>query len=80
MMAVHKTNNRYTMKKGTKVKWNWGKGTAEGKVTEKFTKPVTRTIKGSKIKRNATEEKPAYLVEQQDGDKVLKSESELTKK
>ncbi len=65
------------MRKGQKVKWNWGKGKAEGKIKERFTKPVTRTIKGTKVKRNASKEEPAYLVEQEDGDKVLKSESEL---
>ena len=28
--------------KGTKVKWDWGQGTASGKVTDRFTKSVTR--------------------------------------
>lgn len=67
-------------KKGDKVTWNWGKGSASGKVQEKFTKKVTRTIKGSEITRNATDDEPAYLIEQEDGDMVLKSESELEKK
>ena len=44
---------------------------------EHFTEKVTRTIKGSEITRNADEENPAYLIEQDDGDQVLKSESEL---
>lgn len=66
-------------KKGDKVTWNWGNGSASGKVQEKFTKKVTRTIKGSEITRNATDDEPAYLIEQEDGDQVLKSESELEK-
>ncbi len=66
--------------KDDRVEWNWGQGTATGKVQEKFTTKVTRTIKGSEITRNATDDEPAYLIKQEDGDEVLKSESELTKK
>lgn len=66
-------------RKGAKVSWNWASGTATGKVVESFTDDVERTIKGAKIKRKASKDEPAYLVEQEDGDKVLKSHSELTK-
>jgi hypothetical protein len=31
------------------------------------------------VKRNATKEEPAYLIRQEDGSEVLKSESELMK-
>jgi hypothetical protein len=65
--------------KGTKVEWKWGGNTAEGKVAESFEKPVERTIKGTKVKRNASKEEPAYLVKQEDGGRVLKSGSELHK-
>jgi hypothetical protein len=65
---------------GTKVAWNWGSGTGEGQVREVFTRRVQRTIKGSKIVRNGSEEEPAYLIEQEDGDKVLKLHSELHKR
>lgn len=64
---------------GSKVEWDWGNGTATGKIIESFTEPVERTIKGSKVKRNADTENPAYLIEQDDGDRVLKSHSELRK-
>ena len=67
------------MKKDETVHWKWGQSEAEGKIEEKFEKPVSKTIKGSRVKRNASEEKPAYLVEQDNGNKVLKSESELKK-
>ncbi len=43
---------------GSKVEWDWGKGTATGKISESFTEPVERTIKGSKIKRHADAENP----------------------
>ena len=65
--------------KGAKVRWNWGQGTGEGKIAESFDKPVERTIKGATIRRNASPEEPAYLIEQEDGDHVLKSHSELTR-
>ena len=67
------------MKKGDRVKWNWGKAKAEGTVKEEFDKPVKKKIKGTEVKRNASEKEPAYLIEQDNGNKVLKSESELTK-
>lgn len=62
---------------GSKVEWQWGKGTGTGKVTERFTEDVERTIAGSAIKRKASAEEPAYLVVQDDGGRVLKSHSEL---
>lgn len=65
------------LRKGALVRWNWGSGTAEGKIEEVFTAPVSRTIKGKRIRRNASTEKPAYLVRQDDGDRALKSDSEL---
>lgn len=62
---------------GDRVAWNWGSGKGQGKVTESFTSRVTRTIGGSEITRNADDDNPAYMIEQDEGDRVLKSESEL---
>lgn len=62
---------------GDKVSWNWGNGTAEGVIKQIYTKKVSKTIKGSEIVRNADDDNPAYLIEQDDGDRVLKSNSEL---
>ena len=64
---------------GTEVEWKWGRSTASGKVKESFTHDVERMIKGAEIKRKANENEPAYLIEQDDGDRVLKSHSELRK-
>ena len=64
---------------GSKVEWTWGQGTGTGKVEEVFTSKVTRTIKGKEITRDASDDEPAYLLRQEDGDRVLKSESELRK-
>ncbi|KJX86515.1 hypothetical protein SY94_3712 [Agrobacterium tumefaciens] len=64
-------------RKGTKVRWKWANGTGEGKIVETFTDDVAKTISGSRIKRKASKDEPAYLIEQDDGGKVLKSKSEL---
>lgn len=64
---------------GTRVEWNWGNGTAEGRITERYTQKVSKTIKGTEVTREASTDEPAYLIEQEDGDKVLKSHSEVSK-
>lgn len=67
------------MKKGDKVHWNWAKSQAEGKIKEKSEKPLTKKIKGTEVTRNASKEKPAYVIVQDNGNEVVKSETELTK-
>jgi hypothetical protein len=63
---------------GDAVEWNWGEGTATGKITEKYTESVTKTLDGTDVTRNASAEEPAYLIEQADGGEVLKSHSEVS--
>jgi hypothetical protein len=65
------------LKPGTDVSWRWGAHRARGRVEQVFTKPVSRTIKGTRVRRNASQEKPAYLVTQPDGGYALKSHTEL---
>ena len=65
--------------KGDKVEWKWGNGKGKGEVKEVFTREVERTLQGSKVKRDADNDNPAYLIKQDDGDEVLKSHSELSK-
>lgn len=65
---------------GQRVTWHWGSGTAEGKIAERFERDVSRTIKGSKITRHGSKDNPAFLIEQDDGGKVLKLASELSAK
>ena len=62
---------------GDRVKWNWGKGTGEGKVEKVYTRKTTRKIKGSEITKNGSKDCPAYYIVQEDGDAVLKLHSEL---
>lgn len=66
-----------TFRKGSDVEWTWGAHKANGKVVDRFTKDVSRRIKGKTVKRKASTDEPAFLVRQEDGDKVLKSASEL---
>lgn len=65
------------IREGTKVQWKWGSGTAKGVVESTFTKSVTRTIKGAEITRNGEEGNKALFIKQEDGDNVLKLESEV---
>jgi len=65
------------IRQGTKVKWKWGKGTAEGKVKETYQKKVSKTIKGNEVTRNGSQDDKALYIEQEDGDLVLKLESEV---
>lgn len=65
------------IREGSPVSWDWGNGTAEGKVTEIHREKVTRKIKGSEITRDGTRDNPAYLIKQEDGTEVLKLRSEL---
>ena len=64
---------------GDEVAWNWGNGTATGTVKERFEDEVTRTIEGNEVTRHASSDEPAFLIEQDDGDEVLKSITELEK-
>ncbi len=63
----------------TKVEWDWGNGTGEGYVREVHREKFTKTIKGSEVTRDGSDDDPAYLIEQDDGDKVIKLHSELEK-
>lgn len=71
------TMSRY--QEGDKVKWKWGDGDAEGTVQSTFAEKTTRTIKGSEVTRNGSQDDKAVYIEQKDGDNVLKLESELEK-
>lgn len=70
-------NTGVMIRTGSKVKWNWSGSTAEGKVKETFDRTVTRTLEGSEITRHGETGNKALLIEQNDGSKVLKLESEV---
>lgn len=62
---------------GDTVEWDWGSGTAAGKITERHTDDITKTIKGTEVTRNPDDDQPAFTIEQDDGDVVLKSITEI---
>lgn len=64
---------------GTKVAWNWGNGTPTATVVESATDRIEKTINGKKQSRNGTDDNPAYVLEQDNGQNVLKLHSELKK-
>ena len=64
---------------GDKVEWNWGSGTATGKVEQTYTRSVTRKIKGTEVTRNGSDADKALYIQQDDGDAVLKLASEVSK-
>jgi hypothetical protein len=65
------------LRQGSAVRWHWASGTATGTIAERFERRVSRTIKGKRIVRNGTPDDPAYLIEQDDGARVLKRGSEI---
>ncbi len=65
------------IKEGSQVKWKWGVGYAEGKVASTYTEKVTRTIDGTEVTRNGESGNKALLIHQDDGQEVLKLESEV---
>jgi hypothetical protein len=66
------------MRKGTTVTWKYGTGTASGKIEEVHKESITKKIKGSDITRNGTADNPAFVIVQENGDKVVKLQSEVT--
>lgn len=67
------------MKNGDDVSWKWGKGTANGKIIDINEKRIQKNLKGNTVTRNGSEDNPALLIEQDNGNKVLKLESEIDK-
>lgn len=63
----------------TEVEWDWGNGVAKGYVNGIFRERVTKTLQGSEVTRCGSDDDPAYIIKQDDGDKVLKLHSEVRK-
>ena len=67
------------IRKGSKVKWKYGNSEATGTVEETYTEETTKTIKGNKVTRKGESGNKALYIKQDDGDAVLKLESEVEK-
>lgn len=61
------------------MQWKWLGRKIQGKVEEVFEEPVARIIKGKRIKRNGSPQKPAYLVKSDAGNLALKLQTELSR-
>ena len=66
-------------KEGDKVKWEWGNGSATGKVQKTYERKITRKLQGSEVTRKGSKDDPALYIEQEDGTGVLKLSSEVKK-
>jgi len=64
---------------GDKVKWKWGEGYGHGTVQSKFEEKTTRTIDGTEVTRNGSQDDPALYIDSDDGNNVLKLSSEVEK-
>lgn len=69
-------NNAF--KVGDKISWKWAGGLIKGQIEEVHFAPIELVIKGSRIKRNGSVEKPAYVVKSEAGNIALKLHTELT--
>jgi hypothetical protein len=65
------------IRSSTRVQWVWGSGQATGTVQTVFHETVTRRIDGSDITRKGSRDTPAYLIEQDNGQRVLKLATEV---
>ncbi len=63
---------------GSSVQWNWMGMQIRGTVTKIYFRPVKKALRGTVVKRNGSEEKPAYLVKSNAGNDVLKLHTELS--
>ena len=71
-----KTTNQF--KVGSFVTWQWLGRPINGVIKEVHPGRVEKNIKGKKIVRNGSKDKPAYLVESKAGNLALKLETELS--
>ncbi|MEM7574240.1 MAG: DUF2945 domain-containing protein [Bacteroidota bacterium] len=65
------------IRKGTKVSWQWGQGTATGKVLATYSESISKTFQGTEVTRHGEPGNKALLIEQDDGNQVLKLENEV---
>ena len=66
-------------KEGSKVRWKWGSGYGNGVIKSSFTEKTTRKIDGNEVTRDGSKDDPAYYIEVDDGNNVLKLHSEVEK-
>jgi len=65
------------IRKGTRVKWRYGKSFGRGRVEATYHRKITRTIKGAEITRYGQKDNKALLIKSDNGSEVLKLENEV---
>lgn len=65
------------IRKGTKVRWLWGKHIGKGRVKQTFSKKVTKKIKGTEITRYGQKENKVLYITNENGEEFLKLENEV---
>jgi hypothetical protein len=65
------------VKVGDKVAWKWLGAVVEGVVIDVSSKRTEIISKGKLITRNGTTDNPAIVIDHQDGNQVIKLQSEL---
>lgn len=63
---------------GSRVMWRWDGQMLEGVIRKAFTHRLERTLWGTTVTQEATRRNPAYLIERDDGDTLLKAHSDLS--
>ena len=66
-------------KEGSKVRWKWGQGYGHGVIKSAFEEKTTRKIDGNEVTRHGSKDDPAYYINSDDGNNVLKLHSEVEK-
>lgn len=68
-----------SLKKGDRVKWQWGANWASGTVKETYEESITKNIKGKEITHHGSKENKALLIENDSGEQTLHLESRVEK-
>lgn len=76
-MKVISMMQSMVIRKGTRVKWRYGRSFGRGRVEATFHRKVTRTIKGAEVTRFGQKENKVLLIKSDRGGEVLKLENEV---
>ena len=66
-------------KQGSRVRWTWGDGYGHGTIQSVFTEKTVRKIDGTEVTRHGSKDDPAYNIDSDQGNNVLKLHSEIVK-
>ena len=64
---------------GSRIEYDWWKGSVQWKVIDSYDSEVTKTIDGTRVTRKWETWNKALYIETDSGDTVLKSENEVKK-